>query len=192
MICRIVLSGRSLSRAAALGGCDLSMTEQARHETAASETLWEGGPRDLPPPAGAVDQAAPEAARLSAAPPPMTLALIRRGEERYGVYCTPCHGTDGSGDGPVVRRGFPHPRDLAAPDQRALTAQALFQVIGQGSGVMYGEGDRIEPQDRWAIAAYVRALQHARITGRLGPSAPVASPPIPREAETAGAGGGRT
>jgi mono/diheme cytochrome c family protein len=177
---------------AALGGCDLSMTEQARHETAASATLWEGGPRDLPPPAGAVDQAAPARARLSAAPPPMTLALIRRGQERYGVYCTPCHGMNGSGDGPVVRRGFPRPRDLAAPDQRALTAQALFQVIGQGSGLMYGEGDRISPRDRWAVAAYVRALQLARATGRLGPAAPVASPPIPRGAETAGAGGGRT
>ena len=147
---------------AALGGCDLSMTEQARHETAASATLWEGGPRDLPPPAGAVDQAALEAARISAAPPPMTLALLRRGQERYGVYCAPCHGTEGSGDGPVVRRGFPRPRDFAAPDQRALAAQALFQVIGRGSGVLYGEGDRIGPRDRWAIAAYVRALQLAR------------------------------
>jgi mono/diheme cytochrome c family protein len=175
--------------AAALGGCDLSMTEQARHETAASDTLWEGGPRDLPPPAGAVAQSAPEAARISAAPPPMSLALMRRGQEQYGVYCTPCHGANGSGDGPVVRRGFPRPRDLAAPDQRALTAQALFQVVGQGSGFMYGEGDRIAPQDRWAIAAYVRALQLARATGRLGPSAPVASPPIPRGAETIGAGG---
>ena len=186
---RIVLSGVC---AAALGGCDLSMTEQARHETAASETLWEGGPRDLPPPAGAVDQAAPETARISAAPPPLTLPLIRRGQERYGVYCTPCHASDGSGDGPVVRRGFPRPRDLAAPDQRALAAQALFQVIGKGSGVMYGEGDRISPRDRWAIVAYVRALQHARASGKLGPAAPVASPPGPRGAETAGAGGSRT
>jgi mono/diheme cytochrome c family protein len=167
VIARAVLLGVC---AAALGGCDLSMTEQARHETAASATLWEGGPRDLPPPAGAVDQAAPQAARLSAAPPPMTLALIRRGQERYGVYCTPCHGTLGAGDGPVVGRGFPRPRDLAAPDQRALSAQALFQVIGKGSGVMYGEGDRIPPRDRWAIAAYVRALQldRARTAGEGG------------------------
>ena len=178
--------------AAALGGCDLSMTEQARHETAASETLWAGGPRDLPPPAGAVAQTAPETARLSAAPPPMTLALIRRGEARYGVYCTPCHGTDGAGDGPVARRGFPRPRDLASPDQRALTAQALFQVIGQGSGLMYGMGDRVPPQDRWAIAAYVRALQLARASGRLGPPAPVASPPLPQAAGTSASGGRRT
>lgn len=175
--------------AAALGGCDLSMTEQARHETAASETLWDGGPRDLPPPAGAVDQSAPELARASAAPPPMTLALIRRGQERYEIYCTPCHGSNGSGDGPVVNRGFPRPRDLAAPDQRALTAQTLFQVIGQGSGIMYGEGDRIAPRDRWAIAAYVRALQLARASGKLGPSTPVDSPPVPRGAEAPAAGG---
>lgn len=146
----------------ALAACDLSMKEQPRHETAASETLWRGGPRDLPPPAGTVDQAEPGRERASAAPPHLTLALIRRGRERYAVYCTPCHAPDGSGRGAVVQRGFPRPRDFAAEDQRALSAQAMFQVIGQGSGIMYGMGDRISPQDRWAIAAYVRALQLAR------------------------------
>jgi mono/diheme cytochrome c family protein len=145
----------------ALSACDLSMTDQPRHETAASAVLWRGGPRDLPPPAGTVDQGEPARPRASAAPPHLTLALIERGRERYGVYCTPCHGPGGRGDGAVVRRGFPRPPDLAAPDQRALSAQALFQTIGQGSGVMYGVGDRVSPEDRWAIAAYVRALQAA-------------------------------
>jgi mono/diheme cytochrome c family protein len=146
----------------ALAACDLSMTDQPRHDTAASTTLWRGGPRDLPPPAGTVDQAEPARARASAAPPPLSLALIERGRERYGIYCTPCHAPDGSGGGAVVERGFPRPHDLAAPDQRALSAQTLFQTVGQGSGIMYGLGDRVGPRDRWAIVAYVRALQVAR------------------------------
>ena len=148
----------------ALAACDLSMTDQPRHDTAASTTLWRGGPRDLPPPAGTVDQAEPVRERVSAAPPPLTLALLERGRERYGIYCTPCHAPDGSGDGAVVQRGFPRPHDLAAADQRALSPQSMFHTIGEGSGVMYGLGDRIGPRDRWAIAAYVRALQLARST----------------------------
>jgi mono/diheme cytochrome c family protein len=109
-----------------------------------------------------VSQADPGRANASAAPPRLTLTLIERGRERYAIYCTPCHGSDGSGDGPVVERGFPHPHDLAAPDQRALSARDLFQTIGEGRGLMYGVGDRVPPEDRWAIVAYVRALQAAR------------------------------
>lgn len=163
-----------------LAGCDLSMTRQPRHETAASAVLWRGGPRDLPPPTGTVDQKAQALAAASAAPPRLTLALLQRGRERYAIYCTPCHAPDGSGDGAVVRRGFPRPRDLAAADQRALGAADLFQVISQGRGVMYGFADRVPPQDRWAIAAYVRALQLARAT----------APANPRQAQTTVPGSG--
>jgi mono/diheme cytochrome c family protein len=161
----------------ALAACDLSMTDQARHETARGARLWRGGPRDLPPPSGTVDQATAARIAASATPPPMTLAMLQRGRDRYGIYCTPCHGPDGAGYGPVVRRGFPRPRDLAAPDQRALGADALFRTVSDGSGIMYGFADRVSVQDRWAIAAYVRALQLARSAqGAPPPVAPESAP----------------
>jgi mono/diheme cytochrome c family protein len=145
------------------------MTDQPRHETAASSTLWRGGPRDLPPPPGTVSQSGPSRELAAAAPPRLTLALIERGRERYAIYCTPCHGPDGAGGGPVVERGFPRPPDLVAPGQRARSARDLFRTIGGGRGIMYGVGDRVPPEDRWAIVAYVRALQAAR-SARVEPS----------------------
>jgi mono/diheme cytochrome c family protein len=151
----------ALGVAIALGGCDLTMTRQARHATLDSPTLWPGGPAAGPPPAGALAEDAEARAAALAAPPPLTPALLARGQDRYGVYCTPCHGERGEGDGPVVRRGFPRPPAYAEPRLLAAPARHFVEVIGEGYGVMYGYGDRVEPADRWAIAAYIRALQRA-------------------------------
>jgi mono/diheme cytochrome c family protein len=93
--------------------------------------------------------------------PPMSLALIKRGQERYGIYCAMCHGLDGSGDGTVTARGFPHPADFRAPAQRALGADRIYQAITRGAGVMYGFADRVPAPDRWAIAGYVEALSRS-------------------------------
>jgi mono/diheme cytochrome c family protein len=179
----LLLPCLALPCAAVLAGCDLTMSDQARHETAAGDRLWRGGPRDLPPPSGTVAQSTPALVAASTTPPPLTHELIARGRDRYEIYCTPCHGADGGGRGPVVQRGFPRPRDLAAPDQRALGADALFRAIGDGAGIMYGFADRVGPRDRWAIVAYVRALQLAR--GRT-------SAPSPARAEETRRFGGRT
>ncbi len=90
---------------------------------------------------------------------PVTRALIERGGERYGIYCSECHGADGYGQGIVVRRGFPAPPSFHEPRDRGEPVGRLYEAIAQGYGIMYGFGDRITPRDRWAIVAYIRALQ---------------------------------
>jgi mono/diheme cytochrome c family protein len=75
------------------------------------------------------------------------------------VHCAVCHGEDGYGGGIVVRRGFPAPPSLHQVRLRAAPAGQLYEVIVQGYGIMYPAGYRIGPQDRWAIVAYIHALQ---------------------------------
>lgn len=100
---------------------------------------------------------AAESAR--AIPYPITLALLERGRERFDVYCAPCHSVVGDGDGMVVRRGFPAPPSYHIDRLRAAPDRHFYDVITQGYGVMYPYGDRVAPEDRWAIVAYIRALQ---------------------------------
>jgi mono/diheme cytochrome c family protein len=92
-------------------------------------------------------------------PPPVTLALLQRGQQRFNIYCSPCHGRDGHGDGMVVQRGFPHPPSYF--EKRLVDApnQHFYDVITHGYGVMYPYAERVAPSDRWAIIAYIRALQ---------------------------------
>jgi mono/diheme cytochrome c family protein len=91
--------------------------------------------------------------------PQLTTALLGRGRDQYDIYCSPCHDRVGNGDGIVVQRGMPRPASLHDDSQRAQTDQHLFDVISNGFGAMYAHGDRIRPRDRWAIVAYIRALQ---------------------------------
>ena len=93
------------------------------------------------------------------APPPVTMALLKRGQQRFNISCAPCHGRDGDGNGMIVRRGFPHPPSYYSESLRNAPNQLFYDVITHGYGVMYSYADRVEPADRWAIAAYIRALQ---------------------------------
>ena len=145
-----------------LAGCgDQSMTEQPRYTTYAPSKLWRDGTAARPIPAGTVARDADPAAERQ---PPLTEALMRRGREQYDVFCTPCHARSGDGNGIVVQRGFPRPPPLAAPGLRGATAQHLYDVIRDGFGVMYPFASRIAPADRWAIVAYMRALQLSQRT----------------------------
>jgi mono/diheme cytochrome c family protein len=91
--------------------------------------------------------------------PPTTMALLRRGRERFDVYCAPCHSPVGDGDGWITRRGFPHPPSYHIDRLRQADDRHFFDVITQGHGVMLPYANRVTPADRWAIVAYIRALQ---------------------------------
>jgi mono/diheme cytochrome c family protein len=144
-----------------LAGCDLSMTDQPRHETEKSDSLWEGGPEVQPAPPGTVALDAPARDEALKNAPPVTMAMLERGRERYAIYCTPCHGAQGRGDGAIVSRGFPRPRSFSDPALATMEPQHVVEAVTRGFGVMYDLADKVAPQDRWAIAAYVRALQRA-------------------------------
>lgn len=93
------------------------------------------------------------------APPPVTLALLERGKQRFDINCSPCHGRLGDGNGMIVQRGFPHPPSYYIERLRQAPNQHFYDVITHGYGVMYPYADRVEPADRWSITAYIRALQ---------------------------------
>jgi mono/diheme cytochrome c family protein len=92
-------------------------------------------------------------------PFPITKADIERGRQRYNIYCTPCHDYTGNGQGMIVQRGFPPPPSFHIQSLREAPAGHFYQVITNGYGVMYSYAARVEPADRWRIAAYIRALQ---------------------------------
>lgn len=145
-----------------LAGCGLSMTQQRKLKTYAATGLWGDGTSARPLPADTVAQGDGARAAEEKKPPAMSEALLARGQERFDIYCAPCHGFAGDGDGVIVAHGFPAPPSYHVDRLMAVPAQHVFDVITDGYGVMYGYGDRVDPHDRWAIVAYVRALQLSR------------------------------
>jgi mono/diheme cytochrome c family protein len=92
-------------------------------------------------------------------PYPIDAAMLDRGEQRYNIYCAPCHAQSGMGDGMVVRRGYRKPPSLHDERLRTQPVGYFFDVITNGFGVMPSYADQIPVRDRWAITAYIRALQ---------------------------------
>jgi mono/diheme cytochrome c family protein len=92
-------------------------------------------------------------------PVKLTPELLDRGRERFDAICAECHDRVGSGNGMVVQRGFPQPPSLHVDRLRSAPIGHFFDVITNGYGVMYSYATRVQPEDRWAIAAYIRALQ---------------------------------
>lgn len=144
----------ALSLMMLLTGCD-NMANQPKlnpYELPyGSQTLW-----PIKPPQHTV---ARDEALHPPSPPPLTMALLQRGQQRFEIYCAPCHGRLGDGNGMIVQRGFPHPPSYYSDALRSAPAQHFYDVITQGYGVMFSYADRVEPEDRWAITAYIRALQ---------------------------------
>jgi mono/diheme cytochrome c family protein len=96
--------------------------------------------------------------------------VMRRGRERYDIYCSPCHSRTGDGNGMVVQRGYRHPPSLHIPRLLEAPPGHIFDVITNGFGAMPDYASQIRVRDRWAIASYIRALQ-------LSQHAPVAELP---------------
>ena len=164
----------------ALAGCERTMKDmyvQPKLGPDAASPLFPDDKGSRPPPPDSVAMAegdlaktsgglhgrdavvADDAAAAASAPPAIDLALLQRGQQRYDIYCTPCHSPLGDGDGLVARRGFPSPPTFHQPRLRGAPDRHLFDVVTQGYGVMPAFADRTTPRDRWAIVAYVRALQ---------------------------------
>jgi mono/diheme cytochrome c family protein len=146
----------------AVAGCDLSMTQQPRYAPYRPAPALPGGAEAQPLPPHVVAQRDLASAQAAAEPPAIDADLLARGQERYAIFCAPCHGLAGDGDGTVVRRGFPAPPSYHIGRLRAATARHIVDVITDGYGVMYSYAARVPPRDRWAIAAYIRALQLSR------------------------------
>ncbi len=89
----------------------------------------------------------------------LTVEDLRRGQGLFNDTCAPCHGRTGAGDGIVVQRGFTKPPSLTAPNIAALPAGQIFAFITNGFGTMPPYGPILQPDDRWRVVGYVRALQ---------------------------------
>jgi hypothetical protein len=152
------------------------MYDQPRYEPLEASAFFEDGTSARPLVEGTVPRLDPrgmpqvrdasvfltgmERGRLAASPPfPVDRRVLERGQERFRIFCTPCHGELGDGQGIIVKRGFTPPPSFASDRLRTEPLGHFFEVMTHGRGVMYSYASRVPPQDRWAIAAYIRALQ---------------------------------
>ena len=182
---------------AMLAGCERSMRDmydQPRLDPDAASALFADGRATRAPPAGSLPMAvgdlaqtsggrrgrmelaeramAEDALDLAQARPALTMADLERGQARFDVYCAPCHSRLGDGDGLVARRGFPHPPSFHQARLRAAADRHFYDVMTRGYGAMRSYADRLTPEDRWAVVAWIRTLQLAR-------AAPVGEVPAP-------------
>jgi mono/diheme cytochrome c family protein len=143
-----------------IAGCTRSnMDSQPKYHEYEPGGLFRDGKVLQAPVRGTVARGDIERANETAQRPKVTAELLGRGRTEYDVFCSPCHDRAGTGSGIVVQRGFPRPPSLHDEGRRALTDQHMFDVISNGFGAMYAYGDRVPPRDRWAMVAYIRALQ---------------------------------
>ena len=117
------------------------------------------GSAALRPPPGTVPVDADLSPVPDALPREVPLAVVTRGRERYDIFCAPCHSPVGDGEGMIVQRGFPRPPSFHDPGLIAAPDRHFYDVITHGYGVMFPYAARVPPADRWAIVAYIRALQ---------------------------------
>lgn len=150
-----------IALAGLLAACDQNMDEQPRYSEYSPAPLFRGSVLRRPP-ANTIARDDLEREKAAASRPRLTPELLARGRQRFGIFCSPCHGAGGDGTGIVVQRGMPRPTSYH--DERLLAAddQHFFDVITNGYGAMYSYAARVPPADRWAIVAYIRALQLSR------------------------------
>ncbi len=142
-------------------GQNLEMSDQKKYRDYEPAALFPNGQVLQAAPAGTVARDAATGNVLTQKPA-MSLALVQRGRERFNIFCAPCHGPGGDGDGMIVQRGMPQPPSYHDPRLVAAPDTHFVDVITNGYGAMYSYADRVPPADRWAITAYIRALQRSR------------------------------
>ncbi len=144
-----------------LAACEQNMDVQPKYSEYSRAPAFRGTVLRSPP-AGIVARDDPAREQAVARKPAVTAALLERGHERFGIFCQPCHGAGGDGNGIVVQRGMPQPTSYHDERLRSADDQHFFDVISNGYGAMYSYAARVPPADRWAIVAYIRALQLSR------------------------------
>ena len=102
-----------------------------------------------------------DSARTASIPFTVTAAVLRRGQERFEINCVACHGRSGEGDGIIVQRGFSKPPSYYCRELLDAPDATIYNAMANGYGAMYSFNDRLPPDDRWAVTAYVRALQQS-------------------------------
>ena len=145
-------AGPLLLLASMLAACD---EQQSRAESDAAQAQA----RAVIPSGSAPRGAMAYLSALAPAAPDPTPALLERGRDGYGVFCAPCHGSAGRGDGIVTRNGLPSPPTFHDDRQRDFPPERIVAIITDGYGRMWPLAENIPPADRWAIAGYVKALQ---------------------------------
>lgn len=151
-----------LGAALALTACDQRMINQPKDKPYGTSQLFPDNRVAQAPPHGTVARDEVFWSWQTSQRPTMTTALLTRGQERYDAFCSPCHARTGDGDGMIVQRGMPPPPSFHSKSLREVSDRHILQVITDGYGAMYSYTTRVPPDDRWAIAAYIRALQFSR------------------------------
>ncbi len=158
-----------------LVGCDKTgqMENQPRYNPLSASDIFPNGQSARTFPEGSVPYTAQGSANdpaltgntlkgdpLGDIPVPVTKELVAMGQDRYNTYCMPCHGATGKGDGKAVSLfGFPKPPDLLSDDAKKMPNGEIFDVITNGRDKMYSYGYRVKAPERWAVIAYIRAMQ---------------------------------
>jgi mono/diheme cytochrome c family protein len=154
----------------AIIGCRKGMVDQQRLKPLAEENFFADGRGSRVPPAHTVARGQLQADEhfftgkigdqlVATFPEPITRKILERGQERFEIHCAVCHGPTGEGNGVIVQRGFPAPPSFHEQRLRDAPAGYFFNAITNGYGVMYSYASRISAEDRWAVIAYIRALQ---------------------------------
>ena len=161
--------------ALAAGGCEREdMHNQARHEWLEGSDFFADGMSSRQLVEGTVSRTQPlrtdpvmawrqaNGGFSDTYPMPIDRAALERGRQRFEIYCSMCHGSSGYGDGMIVQRGFVKPPSLHDERLRNAAPGYFVEVITNGFGAMYSYNDRVSPEDRWKIVAYMKTLQLSR------------------------------
>ncbi len=154
-------------------GCRQDMQDQPKYKPLGANRFFADGRDARPIPAGTIARdelndtdafhtGAANGAFLDTIPLKVDSKLLHRGQQRFDIYCSPCHGRTGDGNGMVAQRGVKIPANFHTDRLRQVPPGYLYQVIENGYGAMGDYGDQVPVNDRWAIVAYVRALQLSR------------------------------
>ena len=153
--------------------CRQDMQDQPKYKPLGVSRFFADGRMARPIPAGTIARdelnntdsfhtGSENGAFLDTIPLKVDSKLLHRGQQRFDIYCSPCHGYTGDGNGMVAQRGLKIPADLHTDRLRSVPPGYIYQVIKNGYGAMGDYGDQIPVNDRWAIVAYVKALQLSR------------------------------